>query len=89
MKPITMEENGVTNPAAGVMATSPAIAPDTAPSMVGLFSIHSIKIQPIIPAAAAVFVLMKANIAILSSVRALPTLKPNHPNQMSAPPKNV
>lgn len=72
------------------MATSPAIAPETAPSIVGFLLIsHSAKSQPISPAAAAVLVLMKAVIATSSIVNALPTLNPNHPNQISVAPSNV
>ncbi|EUJ26484.1 hypothetical protein MFLO_14007 [Listeria floridensis FSL S10-1187] len=67
---MSMEAGTVTNPAAGVMETSPAIAPEMVPSIVGrLFMIHSTKHQPIMPAAAAVFVLTKAAIATLSIVR--------------------
>src|SRR5258706_12684947 len=88
--PITMEAIGVTNPAAGGMATRPATAPDAAPSTVGLpRAIHSVNIQPSAAAAAPVFVATNALAASPLASRALPALKPNHPNQSSAAPITV
>src|SRR5262249_10642192 len=73
---------GVSKPAAGVTATSPATAPEAAPSTVGLpRELHSVSIQPRAAAAAAVFVVVKAWTARPLAARALPALKPNHPNQ--------
>ena len=44
--PMTTAPNGPTQPAAGVMAASPAMAPVANPSALGLpFRIHSIKIH--------------------------------------------
>ena len=52
---------GVTKPAAGVIPTKPATAPDAAPSTVGFpRELHSVSIQPSAAAAAAVFVVVKA-----------------------------
>src|ERR1700675_3065429 len=73
---------GVTKPAAGVIATRPATAPEAAPSTVGLpRELHSVSIQPSAAAAAAVLVVVKAWAARPLAPSALPALKPNHPNQ--------
>ena len=54
MKPITIAKPGDTNPAAGVILTSPATAPEAIPSVVGLpLLFHSINSHPNPPAAAA------------------------------------
>src|SRR5512143_2670808 len=80
----------VTNPAAGVMATSPATAPDAVPKIVGLpFLSHSITAQLRPPAAAAVFVTTNAFTARPFAARALPALNPNHPNHKSAVPRTT
>ena len=51
--PMARAAMGVTNPAAGVMPTSPATAPEMAPSAVGLpFFSHSATDQPMAAAAA-------------------------------------
>src|SRR3972149_4709819 len=85
-----MEASGGTYPEAGVIATNPATAPDAAPSTVGLPRMaHSENIHPSAAAAAAVLVTTKALVASLPAVRALPALKPNHPNQRSAAPATV
>src|SRR5215510_7638261 len=85
--PMTSEAIGVTNPAAGVTATSPATAPEAPPSIVGLpFLIHSAAIQPRAAAAAAVFVLTNAVQASSPDETALPALKPNHPTHRSEAP---
>ncbi len=79
-----------TNPAPGVMATSPAKAPEAAPKVVGLpMCHHSNNNQPTIPAAAAISVVPKACTARPLAARALPALKPNQPNQMRAQPSKV
>src|ERR1051326_9314763 len=71
---------GVTNPAAGVMATSPATAPEMPPSTLGLpLRIHSAAAQPRAAVAAAKWVATKALVARLPAAKALPALKPNHP----------
>src|SRR4051812_44790176 len=85
--PMTIDAIGVTKPAAGVMQTRPATAPDAAPRRVGLpFRIHSAAIQPRVAAAAAVLVLMKAVAASSPDDTALPALKPNQPTQRSDAP---
>src|SRR3989338_7190473 len=77
----------LTNPAAGVIATNPATAPEHKPKIVGLpLRIHSIKAQLKPAAAAAVLVTTKALTARPLAARALPALKPNQPNQSSTAP---
>src|SRR5208283_2448132 len=82
--------NGPTKPAAGVMVARPAIDPVAAPNMVGLprWS-HSVTIQAIVAAEAAVWVATNAEAASVPDVRALPALKPNQPNQSSPAPSTV
>src|SRR3954454_19687617 len=84
---MAMGDKPETYPAHGVMATSPATAPDTAPSVVKWpVVIRSTINQPSIAAAAARFVFMNAVAARLLAPRADPALKPNHPNhRMPAP----
>src|SRR3954462_10056037 len=61
MRPRMIAPTGLTKPAAGVMATSPATAPDAAPNVVGCPSrSFSTRIQPSMAAALAVFVLTRA-----------------------------
>src|SRR5687767_7709493 len=85
--PITIDAIGVTNPAAGVIATRPATAPDAAPSAVGLpREAHSVNIQPSTAAAVAVLVVMNACAARPLAPSALPALNPNQPNQSRAAP---
>ena len=87
---MAMAAIGVTNPAAGVIATRPATAPVAAPSTVGLpRELHSMSIQPRAAAAVAVFVLMKALTASPLAASALPALNPNQPNQSRPAPITV
>src|SRR5438552_17914811 len=72
------------------MATSPATAPEAAPSTVGLPRVaHSVNIQPSAADAAAVFVARKALAASPLASSALPALKPNQPNHNKAAPITV
>ena len=72
------------------MATSPATAPEAAPSTVGLPRIvHSVNIQPSAAAAAAVLVAMNALAARPFASSALPALNPNQPNHSRAAPITV
>src|SRR5262249_56474672 len=88
--PIRIEATGPTKPDAGVMATSPATAPDAAPRTVGLPRVaHSVNIQPSAAAAAAVLVARNALAASALASSALPALKPNQPNQSRAAPITV
>src|ERR1051326_6118333 len=87
---MTRDAIGVTNPDAGVTATSPATAPEAAPMMVGFPDRnHSAKSQPSAAAAAAVLVLTNAVAASSLDDVALPALKPNHPTQRSDAPATV
>src|SRR4051812_42187904 len=90
MKPSAIEPIGLTKPAAGVMATRPATAPDAAPSVVGFPSRNfSTTIQPSIAAAVAVLVLTNAYAARLFAPSAEPALNPNQPNHNRPAPSNV
>src|SRR2546426_9942250 len=81
---------GVTKPAAGVIPTRPATAPEAAPSTVGFpRELHSVSIQPRAAAAAAVFVVVKACAAKPLAPSALPALKPNQPNHSRLAPITV
>src|ERR1041385_3605530 len=71
---------GLTKPEAGVIATSPATAPEIAPRTLGLPpSIHSAAIQPNTAAAVAKCVAINALVARDPAATALPALKPNQP----------
>src|SRR5438309_11381159 len=71
---------GATNPAAGVIATNPATAPEIAPrALARPFLIHSATLQLSAAAAAAKCVATNALVANGLDARALPALKPNQP----------
>src|SRR5258708_35442879 len=73
-------ESGSTNPAAGVMATSPATAPEIAPrALARPFFSHSAALQLSAAAAAPKCVATKALLARPPEDSALPALKPKHP----------
>src|SRR5512133_2192550 len=79
--------NGLTKPLAGVMATSPATAPEMPPSTLGLpFLIHSASTHPRVAAAAAKCVATKALVASPEAPSALPALNPNHPTHSRQAP---
>src|SRR5258708_7491614 len=81
---------GPTKPAAGVMATRPATAPEIAPSALGLpLRIHSATHQPMTADAAAKCVATKALVARLPAPRALPALNPNQPTQSRQAPMKL
>src|SRR2546426_9501143 len=85
---MTMDAIGFTNPDAGVIATSPATAPEAAPSTVGLPRMaHSVSIHPSAAAAVAGLVTTNALVASLPGGTALPALEPNQPNQRRAGPE--
>ncbi len=79
-----------TKPAHGVIATSPATAPDAAPSVVAcpVLTFSTIS-QPSIAAAAATNVFMNACAATSLAASADPALKPNHPNHRIPVPSSV
>src|SRR5580658_2309999 len=86
-KPMTSDPPGSTKPEAGVMATRPATAPDTAPSTEGLpLAIHSANIQPRAAAAVAICVTDIAMPARPFAATAEPALKPNQPTQSNDAP---
>ena len=74
---------GLTNPAAGVIATRPATAPEHNPRRLGFFSPenHSANIQAIPALAAAIWVTSIAIPALPFAATAEPALKPNQPTQ--------
>jgi len=73
-----------TLPAAGVMATRPATAPEAAPSIEALpLSSDSPALQASTAQAVAEKVFMKARAALLPASSALPALKPNQPTHSS------
>ena len=85
--PITNAPGMPTLPAAGVIATRPATAPEAAPSIEGLpLNSHSPKVQASTAQAVARKVLMKASAAELLASSAEPALKPNQPTHSSAAP---
>src|SRR4029077_10614111 len=90
MTPITSAGIGATNPAAGVIATSPATAPEIAPrALARPFLIHSATLQLIAAAAAAKCVATNALVASGLDARALPALKPNHPTHSKHAPMKL
>ena len=87
MRPMAKAPGMPTLPAAGVIATRPATAPEAAPSIEGLpLNIHSTKIHERTAQAVAMKVLMNASTAKLLASSALPALKPNQPNHRSEAP---
>src|SRR4051812_42391160 len=81
---------GLTNPEAGVMATSPATSPDARPSAVGLpRCTHSAAIQLSAAAAAAICEAPRATPPSPFAASALPPLKPNQPNHNRPAPVRV
>src|SRR5579863_1999553 len=87
MNPIARAGIGATNPAAGVMATSPATAPEIAPrALARPFLIHSATLQLIAAAAVAKWVATKALVASEPADSALPALNPNQPTHSRQAP---
>src|SRR5687768_5024228 len=87
MSPMAIAAIGDTKPAAGVIPTRPATAPEIAPIAVGFpFFSQSIRIQASIALAAEKCVVTKALVARALADNALPALNPNQPNQRSAAP---
>src|SRR5580658_5664739 len=87
MNPITSAGIGATNPAAGVMATRPATAPEIAPrALARPFFSHSAALQLIAAAAVAKCVATNALVARELAASALPALNPNHPTHSKQAP---
>src|SRR5947208_14021703 len=81
---------GPTNPAAGVIATSPATAPEIAPNALARpFLIHSAALQLSAAAAAPKCVATNALLASEFDASALPALKPNHPTHSKHAPMKL
>src|SRR5205809_5274934 len=81
---------GPTNPAAGVTATSPATAPEIAPSALARpFLNHSAALQLSAAAAAAKCVATNALVASELEASALPALNPNHPTHSRQAPMKL
>src|SRR5579864_1599357 len=90
ISPMARAGMGPTKPAAGVIATNPATAPEIAPSALGLpLRSHSAAHQPITAAAAPRCVATKALDARLPAPSALPALKPNHPTHSRQAPMKL
>src|SRR5450432_4067726 len=81
---------GPTNPAAGVMATNPATAPDIAPrALARPFLSHSARLQLMAAAAVAKWVAMNALVASELAASALPALNPNQPTHSKHAPTKL
>src|SRR3954466_12137187 len=90
MPPIASADIGPTKPDAGVIATSPATAPDAAPSTLALpRARHPARHQVGVAAAAARCVTTNADVASAPDASALPPLKPNQPNPRMPAPRTV
>src|SRR5467141_1791712 len=88
--PIASAGMGPTNPAAGVIATSPATAPEMAPSALARpFLIHSAALQLSAAAAAPTSLATKALVARLLAASALPALNPNQPTHSRHAPMKL
>ena len=81
---------GSTKPAAGVMATRPATAPEMMPRTLGLpLKAHSMNIHARPAAAAAICVTSIAMPAPAPAATAEPALKPNQPTHRSEAPTTL
>src|ERR1700761_2997158 len=86
-RPIHSAPIGVTKPEAGVIATSPATAPEISPSALGLpFRIPSAASHPMAAAAAPKCVATNALVASEEAASADPALNPNHPTHSKHAP---
>src|SRR4030095_4573009 len=90
VSPISIAGSGPTKPDAGVIATSPATAPEIAPSALGRPRVvHSAASQPIVAVAAAKCVATKALVARPFEASALPALNPNQPTHSRHAPMKL
>src|SRR6266446_7398569 len=81
---------GPTNPEAGVIATSPATAPEMAPNALARpFFSHSAALHPSAAAAVAKCVATNALVARLLAASALPALNPNQPTHSRQAPMKL
>src|SRR5262249_13758150 len=89
-RPIAIPPSGLTKAQAGVMATSPATAPEAAPIVVGLPSRNcSTSSQPRTPAQVATVVVVNASPAMLSAAPSEPALNPYQPNHKRDAPSST
>src|ERR687885_2064475 len=88
--PMIIEDMGDTNPDAGVIATSPATAPDAAPTVEGL-PVCAQDIRDHVTAAipVATWVATNALVAFVAAAAAEPALKPNQPTHSNAAPSTT
>src|SRR5918993_4659308 len=90
MAPSSIACDGLTKPAAGVIATSPTTMAVAAPTAVGLPErIISSTVQTTSVAAGASIVVTNASPAIGLAATALPALKPNQPNHSRPAPRST
>src|SRR5665213_37402 len=90
MRPMMSAGVGPTKPDAGVIATSPATAPEAMPNTLGLpLLIHSANIQLKAAPAVAICVASIAMPARPSAAPAEPALKPNQPTHSREAPIRV
>src|SRR5882724_8480614 len=90
MNPMARAGMGPTKPAAGVIATIPATAPEIAPNALARpFLNHSATLQLNAAAAAAKCVATKALVASPLEAKALPALKPNQPTHSKQAPMKL
>src|ERR671923_1665017 len=88
--PITMEDIGDTKPDAGVIATSPATAPEAAPTVEGLpVCAHDIRDHVTAAMPVAIWVATNALVAFVAAAAAEPALKPNQPTHSNAAPSTT
>src|ERR671914_2443956 len=88
--PMTIDDIGDTKPDAGVIATSPAIAPVAAPTVEGLpVCAHDIRAQVTAAMPVAICVARNALLALDAAAPAEPALKPNQPTHSRAAPKTT
>ena len=88
--PMIIADIGDTKPDAGVMATSPATAPEAAPTVDGLpVCPHDIRAQVTAAMPVATWVAMNALVAFDAAAAAEPALKPNQPVHSNAAPSTT
>src|ERR671920_1380319 len=88
--PMIIEDIGDTKPDAGVMATSPATAPEAAPTVEGLpVCAHDTRAHVTAAMPVAICVATNALLALLAAAPAEPALKPNQPTHRRAAPKTT
>src|SRR6266404_5289763 len=88
--PMISAPRGSTKPDAGVIATSPATAPEMIPSTLGLpLTIHSANIQERAAVAVAIWVTAIAMPALPLAAVAEPALNPNQPTHNKEAPATL